>query len=276
MPHDKRNKWASDESASNLLEGILDATEDAAREEQSALQRAMQQREDAAREARQKQELQQREEASARMAREERRQEEVQQRRTAALRAITIADAPVEAPVETSAQPLPHASPLSEEEFQTRMSALRAEQAALYEATQQPRQPAPQAPPAPSPWMAPLLAAAVVVLVGVGALVSALLFPSYTPDPTPYTKMVLHPVTTRDVVTGEAFSPLPQAEPELAAPAAAPDARGQKPKQNRPHTSKPADTVTATTTVTKPKPKLGDLLGNDDDDIFGTMDKSGQ
>ncbi len=256
-----RPSWASDDNASNLLDSILDDTKDAALAETEQLAQAVEAKRLAEEQAREQARLDQQADTQSRLQKEAARQEQLAARRTAAMKAITAADAP------EPEQEHPTPTIIEHKEL---LPAVAVEPLAPVQPLAAPPQRVDPTPPPPqsSGVLYAALAAAGVAIVGAGALIAALAMPGYTPDPTPYPKVVMQPTLTRDLVTGEAFRPVPEDEPP-AAIVEAPKA-SKKPKKAR-----SGKRPTKPKTPKKPKkPSLGDLLGDDGDDIFGTMDKS--
>lgn len=261
--YSSKPSWASDDDASNLLGSILDDTRDAALAETKELAQAVEAKRQADISAKRQVEEARRADTASRLEQEAARQVTLEKRRTAAMQAITAADAP-----EQIAEPIPIAAPLTHHPSPMPL-------AALPEVAVEPLAPiAPLAAVAPEPagtsgFMYAGIAATAVVFIGAAALLAALLMPGYTPDHTPYPKIVMHPVMTRDLVTGESFRPVPEDEP----PAAIAEKPDEIKKPKRPKRTRPA----TTTRPKKPKkPSIDDLFGDDSDDIFGTMDKSGK
>ena len=266
----KGQQWASDENASSLLEGIIDETETAARQEEAALNEAIARKERAETEQQAAREAQRRALAKQRIDAEEVRQQKIATRRTEQMQALQGITPEATEPT----------TPQSAEDMHRQMSDLRQ----MYIDQQLGQQLTPHAPtpaPAPTPQRSAsspphdpvtttpsraryvALGVLAILIVGAGSLIAALTTNTYSPDQTAYTKVVLVPVDQLAPVTGESVTPV-----ERAAPAAAPEATPEKKRPGK-KIKRPKRPKRPRTNTKRPKKPKFQLDLDSDDDIFG-------
>lgn len=257
----KKNQWASDDAADDLLADIFSDTATAAAQEEQRLEAEIRRREQEDELRRQQEEQRKLQEANSKLRDEEQRQQQLEQRRTARMEAIKVED--LKARGEWVDPAIEEAKRKAEEERRIQQEAARQAEILAAERLAQVRTPesqAPQAAPAqaePPKSKAPMFALAgvfVAVLIA-GGVVAALTLGSYSVDQASYAKVALEPKEAKDLLAVKGFTPLPKEEPAAVA-----QKDDDKPKKR----SKPRKTRPKT--KTKPGKKL--ILKLDDGGIF--------
>lgn len=273
----KGQRWASDENASSLLEGIIDETEIAAKQEEAALNEAIARQEQARSDHQAAEEAKRRAAARERIDAEQLRQQKIATRRTEQMQALQGITPDAAQPNTTQ----------SAEDMHRQMSDLRhmyIDQQLGSEFTSHTSTPTPTPTPASAPThrrhdpmthdpvtAAPsrarhvALGVLAILIVSAGSLITALTTQTYTPDQTAYTKVVFVPVDQLAPVTGESVTPIDRATPATA-PAATSAKEKRRPGKRSKRPKKPRRTKTHTKRPKKPTFRL-DL--DSDDDIFG-------
>lgn len=211
----KKQRWASDDDANDLLAGILDETENDAKAEEQRIQAEIQAREAEERRKREAEEERKRREAEARISAEMERQNTVQERRTARMEAMKIEDLKakgewIDPAVVARQQAEAEEKRRREEEAEIRRKAM--EQAAMQAAQAQHALPA-QAQAAPAnnnKLFASIGAVAALVLVSGGVLLA--MAGGYEVDKTPYTKTVFKPKDVAIALVEKGSTPIPKVE----------------------------------------------------------------
>lgn len=259
----KRDSWASDDDANDLLAGILSDTEEEAAAEQQRIEAELKAREEEERRQKEEEEARRRAEAEARMTAEMDRQGDLEKRRTMRMEALRIeelkergewVDPEVKAAEEEAAR-------REKEAEAARLAALAAErQAPTPEQQAQAQAAGASSQKEPAASKTPL-----IILGVVGALVVALAVVfvllaqgGYEVDQRSYAKVVYQPKDPEVKLVTMSFSPLPKVEEEEEKeepkPAARRTVRRAAPAKKAPAKKAPA----------KKKPKLDlDLSGAD-------------
>ena len=220
----KKNQWASDEAADDLLADIFSDTATAAAMEEQRLEAEIKRREQQEEQRRHEEEQRRLQEAEAKLRDEQQRQNQLEQRRTARMEAIKVED--LKAKGEWVDPAIEEAKRKAEEERRIREEAAR-----QAEILAEQRLAAQQARDAQAPVVAPAqvapaksnrgafiaLGAAAVAVLGAGAVIAAMTLGAYQLDPAPYAKITLEPKPTKDMLTVKGFTPLPKEEPVVVA-----------------------------------------------------------
>lgn len=214
----KKQRWASDDDANDLLAGILDETESDAKAEEARIQAEIQAREEEERRKREAEEEKKRREAEARISAEMERQNNVQERRTARMEALKVEELKARGewvdPAEIARlQAEEEARRRKEEDEKIRREAIAA--AAVREVQAQAQSSVPMAVAANTnesnkTMMYGIGGVVALVLVAGGVLLA--MAGGYEPDQTQYTKTVFKPKDVAVALVEKGFTPIPKAE----------------------------------------------------------------
>lgn len=214
----KKQRWASDDDANDLLAGILDETESDAKAEEARIQAEIQAREEEERRKREAEEEKKRREAEARISAEMERQNTVQERRTARMEALKIEDLKARGewvdPAELARiQEEEDAKRRKAEEEQIRREAIAA--AAVREVQQQAAATGGPAVAANTnqsnkTMMFGIAGVAALILVAGGVLLA--MSNGYTPDQQQYSKTVFKPKDVTVALVEKGSTPIPKVE----------------------------------------------------------------
>lgn len=268
----KKNQWASDDAADDLLADIFSDTATAAAMEEQRLEADIKRREQEEELKRQQEEQRRLQEAESKLKEEESRQQQLEQRRTARMEAIKVED--LKARGEWVDPAIEEAKKKAEEERRIREEATRQAEIMTAQkiAEQQARTPEPMPNPAAAQPVAPkskapmiALAAVLIAVIGAGGVIAALTLGSYKIDQTAYAKVTLEPKEAKDLLAVKSFNPLPKEEP-LAAVAPSDDDSSKKKSSGRRKTKSRPSAKTKTKPAGKKKGLKLDLGG---DSVFG-------
>ena len=209
----KKDAWASDEDAGDLLAGILDETATAASAEQQQMEAELAERQAAEKAEREAEEARKRQQAEAKLSAEADRQAQLQEKRTARLEAIKVEE------LKASGDWIdPAIAARKEREEAARLAALQGKPPEKAAAPAPAPVAAAPAPAPPKKSSAPLiaLAAVFVAVIGAVAVIFGMGVGQYTPDQTPYQKVAMAPVESDSLVKVGGFVPLPKAATAVA------------------------------------------------------------